>query len=74
MARPVHQPREVVRDPAAADRAVPLGDREVELKFVLTPLTRYIGHRVVATGTLIGEGGSGGINVDSVSSLATTCE
>lgn len=58
----------------AADRARELGEREVELKFVLTSLQRYIGHKVVASGTLIGEGASGGINVDGVSSLATTCQ
>jgi mono/diheme cytochrome c family protein len=71
------RPQRVVRSAGsttAADRALALGDREVELKFVLTPLTRFVGHRVVASGTLIGEGGSGGINVDNVSSLATTCQ
>ena len=71
------RPQRIIRaagSTAAADRAVALGDREVELKFVLTPLTRYIGHRVVATGALIGEGGTGGINVDSVTSLAATCQ
>ena len=56
-----------------ADRDVPLGSRDFELKFVLTSLTRLVGHRVSVTGLLIGEGGSNGLNVSSVDSVADTC-
>jgi S-disulfanyl-L-cysteine oxidoreductase SoxD len=59
---------------SAAAKTVPLGEKEFALKFVLTPLTRYIGHRVIASGTLLGTGGADGINVDLVNSVATTCE
>lgn len=59
---------------AAADKEVALGDRSFDLKFVLTPLTRYVGHRVAASGTLIGTGGADGLNTDTVTSLAATCQ
>ena len=51
----------------------PLGDREYALKFVLRPLTSMVGHRVVVTGLLLGEGGVDGLNVNTVTSLAPTC-
>jgi hypothetical protein len=66
--------RDTGRANAAADKAAALGDRSFDLKFVLTPLTRLIGHRVSASGTLIGVGGADGINVSFVSSVAPTCE
>jgi hypothetical protein len=59
---------------AQAATDVPLGTREYALKFVLTPLTSLIGHRVVVTGLLIGEGGKDGVNVSTVRSVAATCD
>ena len=56
-----------------ADKTTPLGDREYPLKFVLTNLTRLVGHRVAVTGLLIGEGGVRGINVSQVENLADAC-
>jgi len=61
-------------EPRDADRTRPLGDREYSLKFVLTNLTRLVGHRVAVSGLLLGEGGVRGINVSSVENLADTCE
>ena len=55
------------------DKTVALGTREFQLKFVLLPLTRLVGHRVAVTGLLIGEGGVGGVNVNSVDNVADTC-
>jgi hypothetical protein len=55
------------------DKTVALGTREFQLKFVLLPLTRMVGHRVAVTGLLIGEGGVGGVNVSSVDNVADTC-
>ena len=52
----------------------PLGDRTIALKFVLTPLQKFVGHRMSASGKLIGEGGKGGLNVTSIASVAQTCE
>ena len=59
--------------PRDGDKTVALGNREYVLKFVLTNLTRFVGHRVAVTGLLIGEGGINGINVSSVDNLAETC-
>jgi S-disulfanyl-L-cysteine oxidoreductase SoxD len=58
---------------ADADRAAPLGDREYALKFVLTNLTRFVGHRMAVTGLLLGEGGVDGLNVSTVTSVAESC-
>jgi len=55
------------------DKTVPLGTREYQLKFVLSNLTRLVGHRVAVTGLLIGEGGISGINVSAVDNVADTC-
>lgn len=52
----------------------PLGDRTITLRFVLTPLQKFVGHRISATGRLIEDGGAGGLNVTNISSLAPTCE
>lgn len=59
---------------ADSAKTVELGDREFTLKFVLTPLTRLVGHRVLASGTLIGTGGADGMNTDLVTSVADTCQ
>jgi mono/diheme cytochrome c family protein len=56
------------------DVARPLGTRTFELKFLLTPLDRYIGHRLRVRGLLIGEGGRDGINVSETNSLADSCK
>ncbi|HEY7444678.1 MAG TPA: cytochrome c [Vicinamibacterales bacterium] len=57
----------------APETDVPLGDREYQLKFVLTPLTNFVGHRLLVTGLLLGDGGVEGLNVSSVKSVAATC-
>jgi S-disulfanyl-L-cysteine oxidoreductase SoxD len=50
------------------------GDRAFELKFVLTPLTKLVGHRVVVNGLLLGDGGVNGINVSDIASVADRCQ
>jgi mono/diheme cytochrome c family protein len=57
----------------ASEGEVALGDREYHLKFVLTPLTNFVGHRMSVTGLLLGDGGVDGLNVSSVKSVAATC-
>ena len=56
------------------DVARPLGTRSYQLKFLLTPLDRYVGHRLRVRGLLIGEGGRDGINVSETNSLAESCQ
>jgi mono/diheme cytochrome c family protein len=59
---------------AAKDYASrPLGTGSYALMFSLTPLDKYVGHRLMVRGLLIGEGGRNGINVSMTESLATTC-
>lgn len=58
----------------APDASRALGDREIALKFVVTRLDKYVGQRMSATGRLIGEGGSGGLNVDTIAPAAGTCD
>lgn len=58
---------------AGNDRAVALGSRTYELKFVLTSLAKFVGHRVLVTGLLIGDGGAQGMNVNTVVSVADAC-
>ena len=64
------------RPGTAASSATPTGDqnREYVLKFALTPLDKFVGHRLAVTGLLIGEGGKDGINLSSTTSLSATCE
>ncbi|MBM3818255.1 MAG: cytochrome c [Acidimicrobiia bacterium] len=50
-----------------------LGDRSFQLLFVLTRLDRMAGHRVAVRGLLVGEDGSGGINVTEVTDAGATC-
>ena len=50
-----------------------LGDRSFNLLFVLTRLDRMAGHRVAVRGLLVGEDGSGGINVTEVTDVGATC-
>lgn len=58
----------------AVDTKRPLGDRTITLRFVLTPLQKFVGHRMSATGRLMEAGGAGGLNVTAISSIAPTCE
>jgi hypothetical protein len=51
----------------------PLGDRTIALKFVLTSLQKYDGYKMSATGKLIGDGGSGGLNVTTVNPVTQAC-
>jgi hypothetical protein len=55
------------------DPATPLGDRTIALMFVITPLDKFAGQRMLATGSLMGEGGAKGLNVSSVSPAAGAC-
>ncbi|MGB7220306.1 MAG: c-type cytochrome [Vicinamibacterales bacterium] len=67
------RPRRASTPATTPDRDVPLGSRDFELKFVLTNLTRLVGHRVAVTGILLGTGGINGLNVNTVTSVAATC-
>jgi S-disulfanyl-L-cysteine oxidoreductase SoxD len=58
----------------AIDRGVALGDREYTLMFVLTPLDKFVGHRMSVRAALMGEGGVKGLNVTSIESVSSTCE
>lgn len=65
-----------LREPAAGVTAAgdgTLGDRTYQLKFVLTNLTKFVGHRMAVTGLLLGDGGVDGINVNTVTSLSDSC-
>ncbi|MEQ1731034.1 MAG: cytochrome c [Vicinamibacterales bacterium] len=53
---------------------VPLGDRTYPLKFLVTPLDRYVGYRMTATGLLLGTGGRDGLNVDTVVPVTQMCQ
>ena len=52
----------------------PLGDREYTLKFVLTSLEKFMGHRMSVRASLLGDGGADGLNVTSIESVSGTCE
>ena len=56
------------------DVNVALADREYTLKFVLTPLDKYVGYRMSVRATLMGEGGRDGLNVRAISPVNATCE
>jgi cytochrome c5 len=55
------------------DATRPLGDRTMELKFVMGRLDANAGKRMSVTGLLIGAGGADGINVSTVTRVADTC-
>jgi len=55
------------------DAARALGTRSYQLKFLLTPLDAFVGHRLRVRGLLIGDGGRDGINVSTTDSLSKTC-
>jgi mono/diheme cytochrome c family protein len=50
-----------------------LGTGTFELKFALTPLTPFVGHRLRVRGLLMGDGGVDGLNVSATQSLANSC-
>lgn len=56
------------------DRNAPLGDREYALMFVLTPLDKFVGHRMSVRASLMGEGGTQGLNVTTIESVSATCQ
>lgn len=56
-----------------ADATRPLGDRSVDLKFVMGRLDANIGKRMSVTGLMIGAGGAEGINVSTVTRVSDTC-
>ena len=58
---------------AKPDVNASLGEREFALKFVLTPLTKFVGHRVSVTGLLLGAGGADGLNVSTIESVSPAC-
>jgi len=49
------------------------GDRQYVLKFVLQPLGPLVGQRVAVVGILMGDGGTDGLNVSTVSGVGGTC-
>lgn len=59
--------------PGGSDDSRPLGTRTLALKFVLTRLDSWVDSRVAVSGLLIGNDGSDGINVTSVSRVAARC-
>ena len=67
------RPERASSNPTSAESSAPLGDREYQLKFVLTPLDKLVGHRVSVTGLLLGDGGVDGLNVNAVKSVADSC-
>jgi quinoprotein glucose dehydrogenase len=58
----------------APDEGAPLGDREYTLMFVLTSLDKFVGHRMSVRATLMGDGGTEGLNVAAIRSVSATCE
>jgi hypothetical protein len=63
-----------VLDGQKPDAGVPLGDREYALLFVLTPLEKFVGHRMSVSASLMGEGGTQGLNVTTINSVSSTCQ
>jgi mono/diheme cytochrome c family protein len=59
--------------PGADDATLPLGDRTVTLKFVLSRLDANVGRRMSVSGLTIGAGGVNGINVSTVTRVGETC-
>jgi hypothetical protein len=60
-------------EPGPEDATRPLGTRTVPLKFVLTRLDAFVGHRLSVSGLLMGVGGADGINVTNVTRVAESC-
>jgi mono/diheme cytochrome c family protein len=59
--------------PGGNDATRPLGNRTMQLKFVVTKLDALAGSRVAVSGLLIGAGGVDGINVTTVNRVAQKC-
>ena len=55
------------------DVSIPLGDREYTLMFVLTSLDKFAGYRMSVQASLM-EGGTGRLNVRTISAVSVTCE
>lgn len=68
------QPIRITETDTAADTSVPLGTRQYALKFVLKPLDKYVGYRMVVAGLLLGDGGVDGLNVSSIEPVSETCK
>jgi len=51
----------------------PLGEHTYALLFVITPLDAFVGHKMAATGLLVGDGGADGINVSDIQPIADSC-
>jgi hypothetical protein len=58
----------------ADDATRPLGTGSFALMFVLTPLDRFVGHRLRVRGLLIGDGGRDGINVSLTQTVGDSCQ
>lgn len=58
----------------ADDASRELGTRTMTLKFLLTRLDAFVGHRMSVTGLLFGAGGVDGLNVATVKSVAEACQ
>jgi hypothetical protein len=63
--RPVRALAKIKPDPAN----MPLGDREFPLIYLFIPVKQYVGHRMLATGSLVGPGGEKGLEVSDITSL-----
>jgi len=68
------EPVRVTEAGTKADTGLPLGSRQYALKFVLKSLDRFVGHRMVVTGLLLGDGGVDGLNVSTIDSVSETCQ
>ena len=63
-----------VLDAQDVNAKAPLGDREYALKFVLTALDKFVGHRMSVRASLMGAGGVDGLNVTTIQSVSERCE
>ena len=63
-----------VREKEQGDLNGPLGDREYALMFLLTPLDKFVGHRMVVRAALIGDAGAKGLNVRTIESVSSSCQ
>jgi mono/diheme cytochrome c family protein len=68
------EPVRVTEGGAAVDTGIPLGSRHYALKFVLKSLDKFVGHRMVVTGLLLGDGGVDGLNVSTIDSVSDACK
>ncbi len=66
-------PERAEHAPGGDDATRPLGNRTIQLKFVVTRLDALAGSRVTVSGLLIGANGVDGINVTTVTRVAQHC-